>query len=163
MIFHAGVIPCPFCGGEARSHKTDIRPGYQTSSVGCKKCQAQIGRCDLDAEAFWNRRHQSDWQPISTAPKDGTPFLILGMNDGEFWEVPEVAYWESDMPYEGTPGFVEYGNASDGTYWNPTHWMPLPPKPEEGDAVPARMLRGCRPSDTRQVRPLSRASSQSNG
>ncbi len=50
------IKPCPFCGGEARNWKTDLGPPYQTSFVRCTKCRAEIGRCDLDAEIYWNTR-----------------------------------------------------------------------------------------------------------
>jgi hypothetical protein len=48
--------PCPFCGSDARSSRTDIGRGYQTSFVKCTKCPANIGKSGLDAEVFWNTR-----------------------------------------------------------------------------------------------------------
>lgn len=62
-----------------------------------------------------------EWQPIETAPRDGTP--ILAWNGGVF-----VVYWESD------PGswWVYDPPCDERAVWNvkqPTHWMPLPPPP----------------------------------
>lgn len=64
------------------------------------------------------------WQPIETAPKDGTP--ILGFAGDEytvvFWNphYSELGYW--DLAVCGA-------HAIDGE-WNPTHWMPLPKPPK---------------------------------
>jgi hypothetical protein len=70
-----------------------------------------------------------NWQPIETAPKDGTRVLIYGYWDGELSDLdeePEV--WKARF--------------SLGTWWvdsdqyyvarvvNPTHWMPLPKPPK---------------------------------
>jgi hypothetical protein len=74
-----------------------------------------------------------EWQPIETAPKDGTEVLVWnGGNDG-FYTTPGqmgVAYW-------GRQGFPERKRAwcasdcCDGvTTYTPTHWMPLPAPPQ---------------------------------
>jgi hypothetical protein len=68
-----------------------------------------------------------EWQPIETAPRDGTSVLLF---DGEihegFWD--EVDFNE----FSGTPVMSwNYGNLSwidDTNFW-PTHWMPLPSPP----------------------------------
>lgn len=64
-----------------------------------------------------------NWQPIETAPKDGTGFL---------------AFWGKDTALDersfGVVVFVsgEYRNTDDygTTYGKPTHWMPLPEPPQ---------------------------------
>ena len=61
----------------------------------------------------------SDWQDISTAPKDGTR-LLLWMRE---WAAPSTGQY--------------YGESSGwGMFWDgamyrfqPTHWMPLPAPP----------------------------------
>lgn len=67
------------------------------------------------------------WQPIETAPKDGTRFL--GAND----EGISITSW-SDM-WNGT--WTDEASTTDdghGWYghdnWIPTHWMPLPEPPK---------------------------------
>jgi hypothetical protein len=66
------------------------------------------------------------WQPIETAPKDGTRILTWGClhNDGgvDMGEIPDVqfSFWE-----ESSQTFYsdEWGSHQ------PTHWMPLPAAP----------------------------------
>lgn len=68
------------------------------------------------------------WQPIETAPKDGT-LIILG--GGEFqrpvfaWWTPR-GYWAGDQRglYEAIP-------------YKATHWMPPPPEPETSEGTEA--------------------------
>ena len=74
------------------------------------------------------------WQPIDTAPKDGTP--ILGW-DGEHIA---ICYWYqyklqslfrsrrvSGGWYLSTTG----GMQEDSGSWLPTHWQPLPAPPTD--------------------------------
>ncbi len=75
------------------------------------------------------------WQPIETAPRDGTEVLIL--RDGRL-----ALGWWSDDPYRPEP--VPFWHGTDvhdyGKKWaqktQPTHWMPLPaaPSPAEPEA-----------------------------
>ena len=59
------------------------------------------------------------WQPIETAPKDGTETLL----------------WEKGFEVYAVGYFCELAEkwVVFGTHWNwqPTHWMPLPEPPEE--------------------------------
>jgi hypothetical protein len=60
-----------------------------------------------------------NWQPIETAPKDGTRVMVFCPDRG----VMEARFNQT------------YGRWGDPVYseWDcePTHWMPLPPAPEE--------------------------------
>jgi len=64
-----------------------------------------------------------EWQPIETAPKDGTYFLCFNGN----WRGLS-RYWEPN--YEDDPIWVD--ETTEFISPPPTHWMPLPaaPKPE---------------------------------
>lgn len=69
------------------------------------------------------------WQPISTAPKDGT--WILAIIAG-FWEmnipyIPDVVSWNDES---GGWNFCEEEGEIDKD-WKPTHWMPLPEPPKD--------------------------------
>ena len=64
----------------------------------------------------------AEWQPIETAPKDGTWIVIC---DGRHAGCFLAAYWDGDeeAPYKWF--------TVDGSYHAdfPTHWMPLPEPP----------------------------------
>jgi len=90
------------------------------------------------------------WQPIETAPMDGTEILLYrGAGTHEGKHVPPrvtsgawIEWAETAIEYHGTTG--EYLGQSDqggGAEWcswdggfteehPPTHWMPLPDFPE---------------------------------
>lgn len=66
-----------------------------------------------------------EWQPIETAPKDGTRVLAAN-SGGAAW----VAHFrDASEPPTYKEGWTRF-NCSD-VGWSPTHWMPLP-KPPEG-------------------------------
>lgn len=64
-----------------------------------------------------------EWQPIETAPKDGTK--ILSFEDDEF----AVVWWQLDR--WGKEGQWSVTASRGGWYLSPTHWMPLPNPPEK--------------------------------
>lgn len=69
------------------------------------------------------------WQPISTAPKDGT---II-----DLWLGPPYNQRLADHKFsEGNWAGLEFNEYEDEDrwverYWEPTHWMPLPLPPGE--------------------------------
>jgi hypothetical protein len=71
------------------------------------------------------------WQPIKTAPRDGTEILLyewvenekVGKQDYFF-----VGYWGNDY-LTGDSGF--FNNTTECGENFPTHWMPLPEPPVE--------------------------------
>lgn len=68
------------------------------------------------------------WEPIETAPKDGTSILVYEETE---WPEIFVAYHKND-----SWGWTKEGNfGEDGDYFNhsPSHWMPLPNPPEPKD------------------------------
>lgn len=79
----------------------------------------------------------ADWQPIETAPKDGTRILICNARCPE--DEIEITEWFV-IPrehYEHVEGDL-YRKVSDDPYeaWNgnghrATHWMPLPAPPTD--------------------------------
>lgn len=74
------------------------------------------------AQMVADERHHagSPWQPIATAPRDGT--AILGWWAGECMIVNWCVFierWESS--HDGEDMFLP----------EPTHWMPLPEGPKE--------------------------------
>lgn len=73
------------------------------------------------------------WQPIETAPKDGTEFQAWCVQAG-------VGRWESRCRFDPkTEAFEIWGRIDyDQDGWDiypgfvPTHWMPFPPPPLDG-------------------------------
>ena len=63
----------------------------------------------------------SEWKPIETAPYDQRAVLAAHSKSG----IIAVA-WRNAV---GSDRYGRYGE-HDGRYWKPTHWMPLPPPPE---------------------------------
>lgn len=61
-----------------------------------------------------------NWQPIETAPKDGTNILVFGYGD------MTVVHWNIYGLYWN---LSESGAYAENGEWQPTHWMPLPPPP----------------------------------
>lgn len=80
------------------------------------------------------------WQPIDTAPKDGTRFLAYSSTSGKLF----VCRWE-ERPLKGGHWTV-YLDGEDGWIYHlgkdpqwlvvkpVTHWMPLPEPPNEKQA-----------------------------
>ncbi len=64
----------------------------------------------------------SEWQPIETAPKDGTPILVC-VRLSSAYAYHSVVEWMDGIGWWNGDVFPE----------NITHWSPLPPLPEEGD------------------------------
>ncbi len=78
-------------------------------------------------ESWFNEgiRAAREWQPIATAPRDGTDILLT---DGE--TVAQASDWAGEW-------MLNIGdNKCCHTTWKslcepPTHWMPLPPPPTQ--------------------------------
>ena len=75
------------------------------------------------------------WQPIETAPKDGTPVLVYPPTWAK--AIASIAKWNKDeyakKPRPYWRRVDDYGKVTTSRDNPPTHWMPLPaaPKPED--------------------------------
>jgi len=67
----------------------------------------------------------SDWQPIDTAPKDGT--LIIAWRDE--WDGPISLMWQMDYR-AGREMWCFGGYSFDDD--QPTYWIPIPTYPQSG-------------------------------
>ena len=77
------------------------------------------------------------WQPIETAPKDGTPILAFCVHLNARLAGEDVAEWTEIV----TTRWIDFNGG--GWTWNGicgvhTHWMPLPSPPSEGSQADAR-------------------------
>ena len=73
------------------------------------------------------------WQPIETAPKDGTAILlaIAGYRAclGQWVDTPRGGKFVA-AEMDDFASFEDWGNYIEAHDYNPTHWMPLPPSPQ---------------------------------
>lgn len=74
----------------------------------------------------------SEWQPIETAPKDGTDVILLfetgSATVGHYYVTERLSFGKSVSKSEG---WVWTGKGFMGSIdVIPTHWMPLPARPE---------------------------------
>lgn len=131
------LLPCPFakCGGKAiMRSKYDTIWALCKHWVTCCSCgTASPGRyykAPEEAIAVWNTRTSTPpaWQPIATAPKDGT-VIDLWCSHGRIpccsWRV--AGNFNGDSAWHNESGFpIEYGHPKK----IPTYWMPLPEPPK---------------------------------
>jgi hypothetical protein len=70
----------------------------------------------------------TEWQPIETAPKNGTAFLGYFPGRAGYWARQDVqpVYWLASSE-DGRWMSPVSGHETD----RPIHWMPLPPPPTE--------------------------------
>lgn len=86
-----------------------------------KRYGASVGRCEIVLHDG-NKPSVGQWQPIETAPKDGTEILAYGRKqDGAYFVAFEYGDWWCAGPWD--EGWCELNHA-------PTHWMPLPEPPK---------------------------------
>ena len=86
------------------------------------------------------------WQPIDTAPKDGTWILVWGgktdedfewdEDEEEFRFRPVIARWSIAPKWRDGQDSWRFANYEGGYFGvfcescQPTHWQPLPPLPD---------------------------------
>ena len=82
---------------------------------------AHCEACLAEREAEIKRLKAGGWQPIETAPKDGTWILVYTPENEEFKGGHSVATWAMNT-------WIYDGMCPEE--WPPTHWMPLPQPPQ---------------------------------
>jgi len=81
-----------------------------------------------------------EWQPIETAPKDGTNFFCW-VSAEQYGETDEGQQYIVDVSQVDFCMWMDFPEAPDGGWFEPacgqiadrqavTHWMPLPPPPK---------------------------------
>lgn len=98
----------PFC---------EVVPAYGPASA---MSTTEIRYSEMAGVAWQASRKQAEWQPIKTAPKDGSHMLLMATQHQMLYQKPEmiVGYWAS--------GWWSNGGH---TLSHVTHWMPLPQPP----------------------------------
>lgn len=70
------------------------------------------------------------WQPIETAPKDGTEILAYGYarcDGSRYANGQHIAWWDAELGWTGR-------DPDDRVTLHPSHWQPLPIPPANGDS-----------------------------
>jgi hypothetical protein len=132
----AEFLPCPLCKSELLDH----RAMEEGERIKCVDCGLELLDWNEKVIDLWNARvpaQSTQWQPIETAPKDGTHILAyrlpIGIRFTNNTNPPTVVHWFDD-PDE--PGFYTSVNERAPEYpFNPTHWKPLDAPP--GPALPS--------------------------
>lgn len=144
------LMPCPFCGGlpEAdiycHSDNDDGR-GIVACGCGAETVGPRLNWVDGSREqaasiavavSRWNSRADlaPQWQPIETAPRDGTSVDLWGVNllshDKRSHRIAGVSFGSVRDWMGQEREDWQHGRGED---FQPTHWMPLP-APPQGDA-----------------------------
>lgn len=134
------LLPCPFCGGEAKLIYKDSTI-ICLANCGSLMCDHEVSNSLISA---WNTRADG-WQPIETAPKDGTDILVNAsdsLSGGLLSQInPNIAYpayWSEMRVIQNNVGSWMHDSVWRSSidrylhYPFPTKWMPLPTPPEEG-------------------------------
>ena len=132
------LLPCPFYGSLDFGYSAQDGHDFAV----CNNCGAEGPFSYKTGIAAWNQR-TIPWQPIETAPKDGTWVLLAG-GECEYNEESDnrkrvvTAQWTTeyrsnagDLPIAdfGRWEFAYYDSGFYGEYENPAHWQPLPSPP----------------------------------
>lgn len=73
-----------------------------------------------------------EWQPISTAPKNGEKIILWFPRHGAF-----EAHWHQPGDLYKKGRWVQWGH----NYQDPTHWMPKPKSPQDEVSLPTITFR----------------------
>lgn len=110
---------------------------YQVASIICEETCGLTSQCKSReaAKALFDKGYLAaspipsvaGWQPIETAPKDGSHIILARFGDEYF----EISGGEWNLhPKEGEDGL----NGFEAWLSHPTHWMPLPSPPKQEGA-----------------------------
>ena len=69
------------------------------------------------------------WQPIATAPRDGTPVLLFCPDATEPSTII-AAFWEFENDPDPPTWYEFWNDVAPALDVVPTHWQPLPAPPE---------------------------------
>lgn len=138
------LLPCPFCGGQPKFGETNTGvPGMEDCGYAFVECcivHAHSEESVEDAIEKWNTRTHSaeiagvlrdaeSWQPIESAPRDGSKVLLYhaGYKSAFYQRDHEPRVWV-DVFRQGN----WYNTAPSAP---PTHWRPLPAPPTQDSAM----------------------------
>ena len=77
-----------------------------------------------------------EWQPIETAPRDGSEIIAFGIRGGDYGYTSDEKAWTGVSWSNSLKLWIETKAAprySNG--FKPTHWIPLPLPPKDAHAT----------------------------
>lgn len=96
-------------------HAAIVATAARPQSAETECLREEIARLRAELAASREREARMQWQPIDTAPRDGTMVLLAGgLAAPSDWRI-KVGYWAS----EDGAWYIF------GGLWRPTRWMPL--------------------------------------
>lgn len=106
----------------------------ETCEHGALRRQCEICHREADIAELRAKLAEMQWQPIETAPKDGTNIMVTCPRLG----VCCPAHWDNDQyAKKPRPYWTHWGERIWGITWvrndQPTHWMPLPAAPIDAE------------------------------
>lgn len=105
------------------------RDGYGNAHDDAKAIRAHIAALEADNKRL---REAEQWQPIETAPKDGTYIFATDVGNHPISKEP----WVGDVCYWNGRSFDNDSDSLDERdWWKPTLWMPMPPPPHKDTCV----------------------------
>jgi hypothetical protein len=75
----------------------------------------------------WTETEMTDWQPIETAPKDGTNILLWCPLPGSGYAIVGICHTTTRANGDKVPVWLDAYEGED--IYQPSHWMPLPEPP----------------------------------
>jgi hypothetical protein len=72
----------------------------------------------------------TEWQPIETAPRDGTSVLLFATQNPHDMVDYKGAQVLSGYWCQLDEAWCSTGSTWTGPFYDPTHWMPLPEPPK---------------------------------
>jgi len=122
---------CPLCGRDV---------GRYSSCVCSTRVKGTFKPIELPPKPSDDKPQWRMWEPIETAPKDGTEILVCDVNHPNFMRL--VYYYTTSGCWKDKGGRI--------AYMNDTHWMPLPNIPIS-KPLPEPLPLPPKPSDERLV------------
>lgn len=124
---------------ERAAMRADLRR-LNRRTLGARNIRAEKWRLHEMCERLLDALDARDWQPIATAPRDGTvilgwfPYYASTEEGGQVFVMRwnDEHYVDAPRPYFEASGWV-WGKR-DQRKKQPTHWQPLPAPPEADHA-----------------------------
>jgi len=109
-----------------RRERNDLLAYYRVSNSSCVDSLAHaINHIEEQEKRIEELESAQQWQPIETAPKDGTEVLVWCEHHGTAY----LAIFENHFPNQGWFCADAYPDGWTELCVDPTHWMPLPEPP----------------------------------